>query len=494
MELVTRPLLLFADEPTSGLDSTTAHEVIGCLNRAAENQGTTVISVIHQPRYETLCLFSDLVLLATGGSLVYAGSAGDAAANFQRHLKVSFPQNANPADVLLDLIQPPDRHSEQALAALRRCSPNAGKDHHSSRSPFHRSRQPFFKAVAVHMDRAMLQTICSYNTIVVNHVLCAVALFLLCRMLKYEQIGQFLMQSSFAVLFLMLIQCIAAQRIFGADLLNALREARVGMSVVAYFTAKDLVALFEVTLSAAVFAAVYGALSGVLQQLPHLFAGAWAFVYSVFGVSYIFSICLPPGAAQMGAVALTFVSYCVSGIYTPNLPELAGYLGGRGWMVPALSSVRWFWGYLITSEAQYLTDLSRKYGADTLRMKGYDLDYLDCNWSGLDDEGVGVVNLRQAWEHRQGCVCNGLDMLLLGLIFRFLAIICLSLHLHAKTSGWARFFGQYERGAWKLMGRLFALLVASFLAMLLIVEVWIFGIIHVSVPEFLHKLGINIHR
>jgi len=491
MELVTRPLLLFADEPTSGLDSTTAHEVIGCLNNAAEAQGTTVISVIHQPRYETLCLFSDLVLLATGGSLVYAGSARDAASNFQKYLKITFPQNSNPADVMLDMIQPPHTPSEDALAKLRRCGQKVHGER-GSRSPFYRSKTPFFRAVVVHMDRAMLQTMCAYSTIVVNHILCAMALILLCSMVRYVELDNFLMQSSFAALFLMLLQGIAAQRIFGADMLNLLREARVGMSVAAYFVAKDLVALFEVTLSAAVFASVYGAVSGIQQQLPHLFAGAWPFVYSIFGISYIFSICLSPGAAQMSAVALTFVSYCVSGIYTPSLPELAGYLGGHGWMVPALSSVRWFWGYLITAEAHYLTDLSRKYGADALRNRGYDLDYLDCSWSGLDDEGTGVVSLRKAWEQKRGCVCSGLDMILLGIVFRFLAIVCLSLHVHAKTSGWSRFFGgRYERGAWKMMGRIFALIVGCFLAMVLYVEVWIFGLIHVDVPEFLQHLGIR---
>lgn len=495
MELVAQPLLLFADEPTSGLDSTTAHEVVGCLNQAAQRQGTTVISVIHQPRYETLCLFSDLVLLATGGTLVYAGPAQEAAKSFQRHLRTSFPQNANPADVMLDAIQSPSQHSDAALAELRRCGRrNAAEVGPHSRDPFYRTKAPFFRAVVIHMDRAILQTMCSYGTIAVNHALCIGALVLLCAMVKYQQIDNFMMQSSFAALFLMLLQAIAAQRIFGADLLNTLREARVGMSIAAYFVAKDLVALTEVTLSAAVFASAYGALSGAHQDLPHLFAGTWAFVYSIFGLSYIFSICLSAGAAQMSAVAATFVSYCVSGIYTPNLPQLAGYLGDRGWMIPALSSVRWFWGYLITAEVHYLTPLSRKYGSDSLRSKGYDPDYLDCSYEGLDRERTGVINLRIAWQAGRGCVCSGVNMLLLGLVFRFLAVVCLSLQVLAKTSGWARFFGQSERGAWKLMGRLFALLVACFLALVMLVEVWIFGIIQVEVPQLLRHLGLHSGR
>lgn len=32
-----------------------------------------MVAVIHQPRYDTLQLFDDLILLAVGGSVVYAG-------------------------------------------------------------------------------------------------------------------------------------------------------------------------------------------------------------------------------------------------------------------------------------------------------------------------------------------------------------------------------------------------------------------------------------
>merc|ERR1719217_1833626 len=74
MELVTKPHLLFADEPTSGLDSTTSHDVVKSLNESALQDGTTVVAVIHQPRYDTLCLFDDLILMGVGGCLVYADS------------------------------------------------------------------------------------------------------------------------------------------------------------------------------------------------------------------------------------------------------------------------------------------------------------------------------------------------------------------------------------------------------------------------------------
>lgn len=60
------------DEPTSGLDSTASKLVVQCLQRVARS-GVTVAAVIHQPSWETFCLFDDLILLAKGGLTAYAG-------------------------------------------------------------------------------------------------------------------------------------------------------------------------------------------------------------------------------------------------------------------------------------------------------------------------------------------------------------------------------------------------------------------------------------
>jgi ABC-type multidrug transport system ATPase subunit len=60
------------DEPTSGLDSTASKLVVQCLQRVART-GVTVAAVIHQPSWETFCLFDDLILLAKGGLTAYYG-------------------------------------------------------------------------------------------------------------------------------------------------------------------------------------------------------------------------------------------------------------------------------------------------------------------------------------------------------------------------------------------------------------------------------------
>lgn len=60
------PLALFADEPTSGLDSTSALKVVEILKSIAAI-GVTVVSVLHQPRYEIFEQFDDILLIIPGG-------------------------------------------------------------------------------------------------------------------------------------------------------------------------------------------------------------------------------------------------------------------------------------------------------------------------------------------------------------------------------------------------------------------------------------------
>jgi len=48
--LVTEPRVLFADEPTGALDTLAGEQVLGHLVRLANEQGTTVVLVTHDPR------------------------------------------------------------------------------------------------------------------------------------------------------------------------------------------------------------------------------------------------------------------------------------------------------------------------------------------------------------------------------------------------------------------------------------------------------------
>ncbi len=108
LELVANPSVLFLDEPTSGLDANAANTVMRGLTNIS-NTGRTVICTIHQPSVAIFEMFDDLLLLQTGGSVVYAGELGQDCAKLKAYFE-AFPSvakcglGANPATWMLEVI------------------------------------------------------------------------------------------------------------------------------------------------------------------------------------------------------------------------------------------------------------------------------------------------------------------------------------------------------------------------------------------------------
>ncbi|KAL1845778.1 ATP-binding cassette transporter snq2 [Paecilomyces lecythidis] len=108
VELASKPeLLLFLDEPTSGLDSLAAFNIVRFLRRLAD-AGQAVLCTIHQPSAVLFEEFDDLLLLQSGGRVVYHGELGSDSRKlieyFERNGGKKCPSNANPAEYMLEVI------------------------------------------------------------------------------------------------------------------------------------------------------------------------------------------------------------------------------------------------------------------------------------------------------------------------------------------------------------------------------------------------------
>lgn len=103
VELASKPeLLLFLDEPTSGLDSLAAFNIVRFLRRLAD-AGQAVLCTIHQPSAVLFEQFDDLLLLKSGGRVVYHGDLGSDSRTlinyFESNGGKTCPKDANPAEV-----------------------------------------------------------------------------------------------------------------------------------------------------------------------------------------------------------------------------------------------------------------------------------------------------------------------------------------------------------------------------------------------------------
>ncbi len=85
LELIRQPAVLFLDEPTSGLSSRDSQNIMDLLKELAL-LGKLVFVVIHQPSSEIFKMFDQLVLLDTGGYLIYKGNPVDAITYFKSRI------------------------------------------------------------------------------------------------------------------------------------------------------------------------------------------------------------------------------------------------------------------------------------------------------------------------------------------------------------------------------------------------------------------------
>ena len=108
VELASKPeLLMFLDEPTSGLDSAAAFNIIRFLRKLADS-GQALLVTIHQPSSVLFEYFDELLLLKSGGRVVYHGSLGKDSRHlidyFERNGAKKCPPRVNPAEYMLEAI------------------------------------------------------------------------------------------------------------------------------------------------------------------------------------------------------------------------------------------------------------------------------------------------------------------------------------------------------------------------------------------------------
>jgi ABC-type multidrug transport system ATPase subunit len=83
LELIREPSILFVDEPTSGLSSRDSENVMDLL-RELTLKGKLIFVVIHQPSSDIYKMFDNMMILDTGGFMIYYGNPVEAVMYFKR--------------------------------------------------------------------------------------------------------------------------------------------------------------------------------------------------------------------------------------------------------------------------------------------------------------------------------------------------------------------------------------------------------------------------
>ncbi len=102
--LAKQPACIFLDEPTSGLDAASAAKVMHHLRDTARNTNTAIVATIHQPSAAVYEGFDDVLVLSAGRTAYFGPANG-----LRQHLSAigrPLPRGANPAEAVLDLVNP----------------------------------------------------------------------------------------------------------------------------------------------------------------------------------------------------------------------------------------------------------------------------------------------------------------------------------------------------------------------------------------------------
>ena len=86
LELIREPAVLFLDEPTSGLSSRDSENILDLLKELSF-KGKLVFVVIHQPSSDIFKMFDRLLILDTGGYLIYNGNPIDSIMYFKSRVQ-----------------------------------------------------------------------------------------------------------------------------------------------------------------------------------------------------------------------------------------------------------------------------------------------------------------------------------------------------------------------------------------------------------------------
>lgn len=208
LELIREPSILFLDEPTSGLSSRDSENIMDLLKELAF-KGKLVFVVIHQPSSDIFKMFDKLLILDSGGYLIYNGDPIDSIIYFKSRMHYAnwndsechICGNVNPEQIF-NIVETRVLDEYGKITLTRKVSPKEWNDHFRLTSEKnHKDIKSFgdipkvslnipnkFKQMLVFAKRDIIAKLSNTQYLVINFLEAPVLALLLSYIIKYYNI------------------------------------------------------------------------------------------------------------------------------------------------------------------------------------------------------------------------------------------------------------------------------------------------------------------
>lgn len=319
LELIREPAILFLDEPTSGLSSRDSENILDLL-KDLTLKGKLIFVVIHQPSSEIFKMFDKLLILDTGGYLIYKGNPVDSIMYFKskvQHANWAESEchacgNVNPEQIF-NIVESlvVDEYGKETRN--RKISPREWYNHFMQSDKPHEKTETldthippiafripgFLKQLNVFITRDILSKIANTQYLIITFLEAPVLAFILAFIIKYFNISEtnddgytFLMNSNIPVyLFMSVIVAtfmgltLSAEEII-KDRKILKREAFLNLSWSGYLLSKVAVLLGISALQALAFVAV----GNSILEIKGMYFSYWLILFSAWASSNLMGL------------------------------------------------------------------------------------------------------------------------------------------------------------------------------------------------------------
>ncbi len=311
LELIREPAILFLDEPTSGLSSRDSENILDLLKELTI-KGKLVFVVIHQPSSEIFKMFDSLIILDTGGYLIYKGDPVESITYFKSRIRQAnwndsecpVCGNVN-SEQIFNIVESHIIDEFGNVTQTRKISPKEWAEFYEKESKTEKKRSilvrklpeinfkipGFFKQFSIFVKRDVLAKLSNSQYVLINFLESPLLALLLTFIIKYRNISKdndlgytllnnsnlpvYLFMSVIVALFVGLT--VSAQEII-KDRKILKREAFLNLNKTAYLVSKVVILLVLSAFQSLSFVLI----GNTVLEIENMYFKYWLMLFAVW--------------------------------------------------------------------------------------------------------------------------------------------------------------------------------------------------------------------